>query len=106
MLRLPDPDDRHVLAAAIQSGSQHIVTFDLAGFPGAALAPIGVVATHPDAFLCLLWERDAEGCLIALRAVRRRLKNPAVNARDYVDMLRRHRLENFAQRLGGRLSAL
>jgi predicted nucleic acid-binding protein len=48
---LPDPDDRHVLAAAIRSKAQVIVTFNLRDFPEDKLSPWDVQAVHPDAFV-------------------------------------------------------
>jgi predicted nucleic acid-binding protein len=43
-LTLPDPDDRHVLAAAIRCGASVIVAFNQADFPSTALEPYGIEA--------------------------------------------------------------
>jgi predicted nucleic acid-binding protein len=49
-LHLRDPDDRHVLAAAIKSGAQVIVTADK-DFTETDLAPWSIQAKHPDDFV-------------------------------------------------------
>jgi hypothetical protein len=51
VLTLSDPDDRHVLAAAILAGADHSVTFNLKDFPAEALASYGIEAQHPDEFI-------------------------------------------------------
>ncbi|MGM0639349.1 MAG: PIN domain-containing protein [Pseudomonadota bacterium] len=58
-LTLPDPDDRHVLAAAIRAGAQLIITFNLKDFPSATLDSFGIEAVHPDAFI--LQQKDRCG---------------------------------------------
>ncbi|MDX2052569.1 MAG: PIN domain-containing protein [Polyangiaceae bacterium] len=50
-IELPDPNDRHVLAAAIRAGAQAIVTFNLADFPEQKLASYNIEAKHPDDFV-------------------------------------------------------
>src|SRR5258708_37698052 len=46
-----DPKDRHVLACAIHSQSEVILTFNLSDFPTSALQPWKVAALHPQAYL-------------------------------------------------------
>jgi PIN domain len=50
-LQLPDPDDRHILAAAIVGRCDVIVTANLKDFPEVALSPFGIDVQHPDEFL-------------------------------------------------------
>ena len=48
---LPDPNDVHVLQAALTGGARGIITLNLKDFPRTILADQGLVAVHPDAFL-------------------------------------------------------
>ena len=52
-LDLPDPDDRHVLAAAIRCNANAIVTFNLKDFPDASLRQSDIEVIHPDDFYSL-----------------------------------------------------
>jgi hypothetical protein len=50
-LSLPDPDDRHVLGAAITGGAEALLTLNRADFPARTLARHGIVLREPDGFL-------------------------------------------------------
>lgn len=50
-LKLPDVNDRHILAAAIKANAQTIVTYNLSDFPSSALSRYEIDAQHPDEFL-------------------------------------------------------
>ncbi len=50
-LELPNPNDRHVLAAAIRCNADAIITKNLSQFPEEALEPYDIEAIHPDDFL-------------------------------------------------------
>ncbi|MBF2020177.1 MAG: PIN domain-containing protein [Hydrococcus sp. C42_A2020_068] len=50
------PKDRHVVAAAVKTKADIIVTFNLKDFPKEALEPFGIEAQHPDDFLLDLCE--------------------------------------------------
>ena len=66
-LVLPDPNDTHVLAVAVASGADAIVTFNAADFPRHVLAGEGVERRDPDGFLWELWSGAPEkaGAVIA-----------------------------------------
>jgi hypothetical protein len=48
---LPDPDDAHVLAAAIAGHADCIVTVNLRHFPDAIVGPYGIEVVDPDKFI-------------------------------------------------------
>jgi hypothetical protein len=91
-LNLPDPDDRHVLAAAIRCGASVIVTFNEKDFPQAALSPYGVEAQHPDLFIDNLFDLDAAAIVTAAQKQRAQLKNPPLDVDRYLDVLLRQGL--------------
>ncbi len=75
-LTLPDENDCHVLAAALEASAAAIVTFNLRHFPRKTLAPYGLRALPPDSFLELLFQANPARFLRGLRQHRASLKNP------------------------------
>jgi hypothetical protein len=88
-LSLPDPDDRHVLAAAVEAQADEIVTWNLDDFPDAALRPLGVAAVSPDDFVLSLIGADQDRVVATLRHHRARLDRPPLTAADYLGHLAR-----------------
>ena len=86
-LTLPDPDDRHILAAAIAGRCDVIVTQNLRDFPAEALAPYGLEAQHPDDFLSNQLNLAPGLFCEVIRKVRARLKNPPFTAEQYLGVL-------------------
>jgi hypothetical protein len=86
-INLPDPDDRHVVAAAIHSGASLIITFNLKDFPDEALKPYNLAAQHPDDFIVDLLDLHPAGVLEAAASHRRSLKSPPKTADEYLDTL-------------------
>lgn len=86
-LDLPDPDDRHVLAAAIHSGSDAIITANLKDFPPAVAKRYDLEILHPDEFLYQQFGLDPAAVVVAARNCRARLKNPPRTADEYLGTL-------------------
>ncbi|MFP3495036.1 PIN domain-containing protein [Pseudomonas sp. SIMBA_059] len=99
-LDLPDPDDRHVLAAAIRSKAEVIVTFNLKDFPLHILAAYDIEPMHPDDFISDLWDLDQAAVLGAAQKQRRALKRPPMEAGNYIEMLMRQGLVQTSKVLG------
>ncbi|THF60388.1 PIN domain-containing protein [Pseudothauera rhizosphaerae] len=91
-LTLPDPGDRHVLAAAIRCSASVIVTFNEKDFPQAALAPYGIEAQHPDLFVDNLFDLDPAAVVAAAQKQRAQLRHPPLDVDRYLDVLLRQGL--------------
>jgi hypothetical protein len=96
---LPDPDDRHILAAAIRCGANVIVTFNLTDFPAHVLQGYGIAAQHPDVFVSHLLDLDPVAVCGALKRQREALKNPPQTAEQLLDRLQRQQLVQTVARL-------
>ena len=98
-LVLPDPDDRHVLAAAIKGEADVIVTNNLKDFPAASLTRYGLEVQHPDVFVAALIEFDALAVVGAVKNQRANLRKPPVTAEALLETLERQGLATSVARL-------
>jgi len=97
-LQLPDPDDRHVLAAAIVSQANVIVTFNLKDFDTAELQKHDINAAHPDNFVVSLIDQGEEQAKRALRKMINRRTNPPVTENELIDRLSKSGLSKASER--------
>lgn len=105
-LSLPDPGDRHVLAAAIKAGASHIVTWNLSDFPAAALAPHNVVAQSPDDFLMDLCAATMDMTVAVAANARKNLRKTTPTVADFIAALTKQGLAHFSAVLSARANEL
>jgi predicted nucleic acid-binding protein len=98
-MTLPDPDDRHVLAAAIAGHADCIVTANLRDFPAEIVNPYGIEVIHPDRFIINQWDLDSLASMAAFKRMRARRKNPQATPEDFARALERNGLAATAQRI-------
>lgn len=77
---LPDPDDAHVLAAALKTEAAMIVTENLRDFPPSVLSPLNIEAKSADEFLADTIALDEGRAVAAIREMRKRFKKPSMTA--------------------------
>ncbi len=98
-ITLPDPDDAHVLAAAIAGHADCIVTSNLKDFPGSILLEYGIEAIDPDTFIIHQWDLDPVTAIAAFKRMRARRKKPQSSPIDFAYALEVGGLPTTAERL-------
>src|SRR5262249_12530456 len=91
--------DRHVLAAAIRTNAQVIVTYNLNDFPAAMLARFDIEAQHPDDFLVSLVDAAPGVVCSAVKQQRESLRNPPKTAEELLATLEGQGLTQAVARL-------
>ncbi|WP_424967565.1 RSP_2648 family PIN domain-containing protein [Dinoroseobacter sp. S375] len=96
-LSLPDPDDRHVLAAALSGRAEAILTANLKDFPTRTLSRHGVLRYDPDGFFCDLLTEDGELADTLLPPITLAAEQLGKSPKS---ILKKSRLPRLAKRLG------
>lgn len=100
-LWLPDPNDIHVLAAAIAGHADLIVTYNAADFPRHTLAEEGLDRQDPDQFLLALHDKAPAAVGAVCETVRAEAERLSGQPQPMRSLLKRARLPRLGKRLGG-----
>jgi len=105
-LELKDPDDRHVLAAAIHTNADTILSADR-GFTNTVLAPHGLTVQRPNGFLMSLLNANLDLMLDSLARARQNLRKSTPTPEEFVAGLRAcQRLDEFCTAISAHLDRL
>ena len=91
-LALPDPDDRHVLAAAVRCGAQVIVTANVKDFPNDVLSDFDMEAQLPDTFVLGLIDLDPGAVVTVVHQQQKDLRLHPKSLPEVLDLLERQGL--------------
>jgi hypothetical protein len=94
-ISLPDPDDRHVVAAAIEAKASHFLTWNLRDFPAKELRKHRLIRETPDGFLAGIYDEAPELVFGSLANARRNLTKSGTSA----ELLGRQGFTKLARRL-------
>ncbi|MEM6892686.1 MAG: PIN domain-containing protein [Bacteroidota bacterium] len=95
-LDLPDRKDCHVLAAAIKTNANVIVTNNIKHFPKAYLASFGLSAKTADDFLTHIIDLNPEQAVRAFKEMVLNRRNPDLDELQVLDILRKRGLKDTA----------
>lgn len=103
---LPDKNDEHVLAAAIKTQAQALVTENLADFPEYVLAPLAIEARSADDFIADTIALEEGRAVAAINRMRLRLARPEVTQEDFLRSLEAHGLMETASVLAPHIESI
>ncbi len=98
-INLPDPNDRHVVAAAIRSKADVIVTYNLKDFPRSIENEYDIEIQHPDEFLCNVYDLHPEKAKEAFAKMVKRLKKPPKSQSQVLETLSKSDLKRIIEKL-------
>lgn len=97
--QLPDPNDRHVLAAAVAGHADCIVTTNLRDFPADIVRAYGIEVVDPDRFIINQWDLDPLITMAAFKRMRARWRNPQATPENFARAFEQGALPATAQRI-------
>lgn len=98
-ITLPDPDDRHVVAAAIAGHADAIVSWNEKDFPAEVLDQFGIELQTPDEFVLNQIMLQKFLALAAIKRMRERWERPQYDAIALVELLEKRGLPQTAAHL-------
>jgi predicted nucleic acid-binding protein len=99
-LFLQDPDDRHVLAAALMANVDYLITANLKDFQTPTLQIEKIKVIHPDSFVCQLFSQNPDAVFISFEKLVLRLKYPPQSNTDVLNTLEKCGLVKSVRILG------
>lgn len=103
---LPDKNDEHVLAAAIKTQAQALVTENLADFPASVLAPLAIEARSADDFIADTIALEEGRAVAAINRMRLRLVRPEMSPDGMLRSLEAHGLMETASVLAPHIESI
>lgn len=99
-LWLPDPNDIHVLAAAISGHADVIITLNAKDFPRGILAEEGLSRADPDAFLLGHFQASPDAVISVANSVLQEARQLSGTEWQMRPLLKKARLPRLAKALG------